>query len=188
MSSKGGCWGLSENAEAFLDQLITWRELGYVFTHRNPRDYDKLSSLPQWALTTIEEHKDDPRPFTYTLAQLERAQTHDPIWNAAQRQLQEEGMMHNYLRMLWGKKIYEWSHTAEEALQKLIELNNRYALDGCNPNSYSGIFWILGRFDRAWGPERDIFGKIRYMSSASTERKLKLAPYLKRYSDQLSLL
>lgn len=90
--------------------------------------------------------------------------------------------MHNYLRMLWGKKILQWSETPRDALAVMIELNNRYAVDGRNPNSYSGIFWVLGRYDRAWGPERPIFGKIRYMASENTARKLKLTNYLKRYS------
>ena len=129
------------------------------------------------------EHANDPRPQQYTLSQLEDSLTHDKVWNAAQRELVQEGTMHNYLRMLWAKKIYEWSASPREALDRLIHLNNKYALDGRDPNSYSGIFWCLGRFDRAWGPERPIFGKIRYMSSDSTMRKLKLKGYLSRYGD-----
>ena len=162
--------------------MITWRELGYNFTHNHLETYDKLSSLPTWAKTTIAEHKEDTRPTLYSLEELAQSQTHDPIWNAAQTQLRTEGIIHNYLRMLWGKKIYEWSKDADTAVQYLIELNNRYALDGRNPNSYSGIFWIVGRFDRAWGPVRPIFGKLRYMSSESTKRKLKLKSYISRYS------
>ncbi|MBM76249.1 MAG: deoxyribodipyrimidine photolyase [Proteobacteria bacterium] len=180
--SREGWWGMSPHAEAFLDQLITWRELGYQFTHRNPDNYFKLSSLPQWALKSIEEHKNDPRPITYTYQELDQAQTHDVVWNAAQNQLKREGIIHNYVRMLWAKKVYEWSDSAEIALERLIELNNTYAIDGRNPNSYSGIFWTFGRFDRAWGPVRSIFGKLRYMSSDSTARKLKIKPYLERYS------
>ena len=107
---------------------------------------------------------------------------HDQLWNAAQTQLVREGRIHNYLRMLWGKKILEWSATPREALASLIELNNKYALDGRNPNSYSGIFWVLGRYDRAWGPERPIFGTIRYMSSDNTARKFSVKSYLKKYS------
>jgi deoxyribodipyrimidine photo-lyase len=118
----------------------------------------------------------------YTLEQLERAQTHDRVWNAAQRQLVREGYIHNYLRMLWGKKILEWSATPRAALAALIELNNRYALDGRNPNSYSGIFWTLGRFDRPW-PERKIYGTVRCMTSDSTEKKLDLDPYLAKYGE-----
>jgi len=180
--SRQGWWGMSAGSEALLDQVITWRELGFVFCHQHPQTHDKLSSLPDWAQKTIAEHKDDPRPTTYTLEQLAAAQTHDPLWNSAQRQLLQEGTIHNYLRMLWGKKIYEWSPNAQQAIHNLIELNNRYALDGRNPNSYSGLFWVLGRFDRAWGPERPIFGKLRYMTSASTQRKLKTAQYQRKYS------
>ena len=121
----------------------------------------------------------------YDLGDFERANTHDPIWNAAQTQLVQEGRIHNYLRMLWGKKILHWTNSPEEALSVMTDLNNRYALDGRNPNSYSGIFWTLGRFDRPWGPERTVFGKIRYMTSASTARKLKLGAYLSRYGQTL---
>ena len=173
---------MSPHGEAFLDEMITWRELGYNFAYHHPDTYDQLSSLPDWAKKTISEHKDDPRPTQYTLEELAHAKTHDNVWNAAQNQLRTEGIIHNYLRMLWGKKIYEWSPDAQTAIERLIELNNRYALDGRNPNSYSGIFWIVGRFDRAWGPVRPIFGKLRYMSSDSTKRKLKLSSYLKKYT------
>ena len=109
------------------------------------------------------------------------AATHDRLWNAAQTQLVREGRIHNYLRMLWGKKILEWTASPRNALEIMIELNNRYALDGRNPNSYAGIFWVLGRYDRAWGPERPIFGKVRYMSSESTQRKLHVERYLRAY-------
>ncbi len=174
-----GWWGMSANAEAFLDQLITWRELGYNMC-RNRTDYDHFDSLPDWARTTLARHEHDVRPYIYTSGELERAETHDELWNAAQRQLIREGTIHNYLRMLWGKKILEWSTSPKEALRVMIELNNKYALDGRNPNSYCGIFWILGRYDRAWGPERPIFGKIRYMSSDSARKKLRLKRFLGR--------
>jgi deoxyribodipyrimidine photo-lyase len=179
--SREGWWGVGKSAEAFLDQLITWRELGYnMCRHRS--DYDRYESLPDWANLTLETHEKDPRPHLYSPAQFENARTHDELWNACQTQLVLEGRMHNYLRMLWGKKILEWSRSPMEALEIMIELNNKYALDGRNPNSYSGIFWILGRYDRAWGPERPIFGKVRYMSSRNTKRKLRLKEYLKRYT------
>jgi deoxyribodipyrimidine photo-lyase len=113
---------------------------------------------------------------------LERAETYDPLWNAAQNQLVREGRMHNYMRMLWGKKVLEWSASPPEAIESLIHLNNKYAVDGRNPNSYSGIMWCLGRYDRAWGPERPIFGKIRYMSSDNTARKFKVQGYLVKYA------
>jgi deoxyribodipyrimidine photo-lyase len=183
--SRSGWWGASPAAEAFLDEIVTWRELGYNFCWQRS-DYDQYESLPDWARQTLAEHAGDPRPYRYTRAELEAAQTHDPLWNAAQMQLVEEGRIHNYLRMLWGKKVLEWSATPQEALETLIELNNKYALDGCNPNSYSGIFWIFGRYDRAWGPERPIFGKIRYMSSDNTARKVRVGQYIRRYGSPLA--
>jgi deoxyribodipyrimidine photo-lyase len=175
-----GWWNLSPAAEAFLDQLITWRELGYNMAAL-AADYDRYESLPDWARATLAQHARDRREHVYTLAQFTAAQTHDPLWNAAQTQLAREGRLHNYLRMLWGKKILEWTVSPAEALAVMIELNNRYAVDGRDPNSYSGIFWCLGRYDRPWS-ERPIFGKIRYMSSANTARKLSVTAYLTRYS------
>jgi deoxyribodipyrimidine photo-lyase len=178
--SREGWWGASPAAEAFLDELVTWREVGFnLCAHRG--DYDRYESLPAWAQQTLAEHATDPRPHRYTLAEFALARTHDPLWNAAQTQLVREGRIHNYLRMLWGKKILEWSASPQEALAVMIELNNTYALDGRDPNSYSGIFWVLGRYDRAWGPERPIFGKIRYMSSENTARKVRINDYLRRY-------
>ncbi len=179
--ARAGWWRMSAPAEAFLDQTVTWRELGFHFCARRPDDYDRFESLPDWARETLARHAADRREPCYELATLERAETHDPLWNAAQRQLVTAGRIHNYLRMLWGKKVLEWSATPELAAEHLIELNNRYALDGRDPNSCSGIFWCLGRFDRPWGPERAIFGTVRYMSSLNTARKLRLEPYLRRY-------
>ncbi len=184
--AREGWWGVSAPAEGFLDQLVTWREVGYnMCAHR--ADYDQYSSLPDWAKATLARHADDPREVVYTLDELAEARTYDTLWNAAQRQLVREGRMHNYLRMLWGKKILQWTATPEDALAAMIELNNRYALDGRNPNSYSGIFWTLGRYDRPWGPERDVFSTIRYMSSENTARKIDVKPYLARYGDSPSL-
>ncbi len=176
-----GFWGMSRPAEAFLDQCITWREVGYNFCHLR-RDHDQFDSLPDWARATLGQHAADPRQHTYSLDEFDAATTHDPLWNAAQGQLRREGRIHNYLRMLWGKKILEWTRTPDEALEVMIELNNRHAVDGRNPNSYSGIFWVLGRYDRPWGPERPIFGKIRYMTSANTARKYPVKGYIERYS------
>jgi deoxyribodipyrimidine photo-lyase len=179
--SRTGWWGVSEAAEAFLDQLVTWRELGFNMSwHRE--DHDRFESLPPWALETLAVHESDPRQHVYTPEEFDRAATHDPLWNAAQIELVREGRVHNYMRMLWGKKILEWSPTPRHALHTMVELNNKYALDGRDPNSYSGIFWILGRYDRAWGPERPIFGKVRYMSSENTARKFPVAGYLKRFA------
>jgi deoxyribodipyrimidine photo-lyase len=177
-----GWWGMSEPAEAFLDELVTWRELG-LNACAHGGGYDRYESLPAWARATLELHASDRRPHLYTLAQFERAETHDDLWNAAQNQLRIEGRIHNYLRMLWGKKILHWSKSPRTALAILIELNNKYALDGRDPNSYSGIAWILGRYDRPWGPEREVFGTVRYMSSASTRRKLRVDAYVERWSD-----
>ena len=172
---------MAENAESFLDELITWRELGFNMCWQRP-DYDKYESLPDWAQETLHEHAADPRQYDYSLEKLQAGKTHDRLWNAAQNQLVTEGRMHNYLRMLWGKKILKWSRTPQRALEVMLELNNRFAVDGRDPNSYSGIFWVLGRYDRAWGPERPIFGKIRYMTSENTARKLTLTKYLNRYA------
>lgn len=176
-----GFWGADANAEALLDQLCTWREIGFNFCFRES-NYAQYESLPEWARQTLSEHESDSRPHLYSLEQFEQALTHDPIWNAAQRQLLREGKIHNYLRMLWGKKILHWTRTPQQALEWMIELNNKYALDGRDPNSYSGIFWVLGRYDRAWGPERPVFGKIRYMTSENTAKKHALKDYLKRFA------
>jgi deoxyribodipyrimidine photo-lyase len=179
--SRGG-WGLDATRTAFIDQVVTWRELGFngcVYL----ADYDRFSSLPDWSRRTLSQHSSDPREWVYGREQFEVAETHDPLWNAAQRQLVTEGRIHNYMRMLWGKKILEWSESPPEALEIMIELNNEYALDGRDPNSYSGIFWVLGRYDRPWGPERPVFGKVRYMSSDNTRRKTRVSEYLERYGE-----
>ncbi|MDH3207304.1 MAG: deoxyribodipyrimidine photolyase [Gemmatimonadota bacterium] len=176
---KNGWWGMSPSAEAFLDELITWRELGYVFATREPH-YTRYDTLPEWAKDTLEVHAEDPREHIYSLDELANSETDDELWNAAQRQLVHEGVVQNYLRMLWGKRIIEWTAHPREALAAMIELNNRYALDGRDPNSYSGIFWVLGRFDRGW-PERAVFGKVRSMTSRSTRRKMRLTEYLERW-------
>lgn len=176
-----GWWGMSPWAEAFLDELVVWRELGFNRGAHDPQGYDRYATLPGWALQTLDEHHGDARDPVYELEVLAAAETQDALWNACQRQLLREGTITNYLRMLWGKKIFEWSPSPEEALARLIELNNRYAIDGRDPNSYSGIFWCLGRFDRAWGPRRPIYGKVRYMSSDAARRKLDIKPYLERF-------
>jgi deoxyribodipyrimidine photo-lyase len=176
-----GFWNMGTNAEAFIDQLLTWREIGFNMCWRES-NYDRYESLPAWAQTTLREHENDKREWIYDRDQFETSRTHDPLWNAAQRQLVQEGRIHNYLRMLWGKKILHWSGSPRDALKTMIHLNNKYALDGRDPNSYSGIFWVLGRYDRAWGPERPIFGKVRYMTSESTQNKFEVRNYLKKYS------
>jgi deoxyribodipyrimidine photo-lyase len=173
-------WGMSPAAEAFLDQLVTWRELGFNFCHHRG-DYDRYASLPDWSRRTLALHASDPRPERYSFTELEQAATADPVWNAAQRQLLREGRLHNYLRMLWGKKILEWSASPQQAFEHMIALNDKYALDGRDPNAYSGIAWVLGRYDRPWGPERAIYGSVRYMTSQSAIRKLRMKGYLEMY-------
>ncbi len=177
--SSSGWWGTSEAVESFLDELITWRELGYNMCV-NLDNYTEYESLPEWAQKTLREHAKDKREYLYSDDEFEFGKTHDRLWNAAQWQLVTTGIIHNYLRMLWGKKILEWSKTPQDALATMIHLNNKYALDGRNPNSYSGIFWVLGRYDRAWG-ERPVFGKIRFMSSDNTARKVKVKNYIEMY-------
>ncbi|GAC1621011.1 MAG: deoxyribodipyrimidine photolyase [Candidatus Acidiferrum sp.] len=181
IGSREGWWNMSPAAESFLDELITWREVGYNFAaHR--QDYDQYGALPDWAKKTLQDHAKDQRQYLYSTEQFESAVTHDPLWNAAQTQLVREGRMHNYLRMLWGKKILEWSSSPPEAARIMVHLNNKYALDGRDPNSYSGIFWVLGRYDRPWGPVRPVYGTIRYMSSENTARKVSVKHYIKKYS------
>jgi deoxyribodipyrimidine photo-lyase len=179
-----GWWGVGRGAEAFLDQLVTWRELGFNAA-AHLADYDRYETLPAWAQATLAAHARDRRPHRYDRDTFARAATHDPLWNAAQTELVRDGRIHTYLRMLWGKKILEWSETPQAALDTMIHLNNTYALDGRDPNSYSGIFWCLGRYDRSWGPEREIFGTVRYMSSDNTARKLRVKGYLARYGPSL---
>lgn len=180
---RAGWWGMSAAADSFLDELITWREIGFNMCWQEPH-YDQFESLPEWAQQTLNAHAGDPRAYIYTLDEFERGQTHDPLWNAAQMQLVDEGRIHNYLRMLWGKKILHWSESPREALAIMIELNNKYGVDGRDPNSYSGIFWVLGRYDRPWGPERPIFGMIRYMTSENTAKKYNVAAYIQKYAPE----
>ena len=175
-----GWWGLPEPVEAFLDQIITWRDIGFIHCAM-VENHTEYESLPEWAKTTLAEHEADERPYLYTLEELENAQTHDPLWNAAQQQLRQEGIIHNYLRMLWGKKILEWSPDPQTAMDYMIALNDRWALDGRDPNSYTGIGWVMGKFDRGW-TERAVYGKVRCMTSASTARKFKTKGYVEKYT------
>lgn len=175
-----GWWGMSSDAEAFLEQLVTWRELGYGFAFHRP-DADRYESLPDWARATLEEHAKDRRNPVYSAQQLAASSTGDPVWNAAQTELRTTGRLNNYLRMVWGKLVLAWTRSPQDAFDLLFELNDRYALDGRDPNSASGIGWCFGRFDRAWGPERPVYGKVRYMTSASARRKLRMNAYLGRF-------
>jgi deoxyribodipyrimidine photo-lyase len=166
--------------EAFLEQLIVRRELAINFVKFNPH-YDRLQGAEPWALRTLKEHQRDEREYLYTAQQLENAETHDPLWNAAQQQMVISGWMHGYLRMYWAKKILEWTRSPEEAFEIAVRLNDRYELDGRDPNGYTGIAWAMGgKHDRAWGPERPVYGKIRYMSYNSTSRKFDSKGYIER--------
>ncbi len=179
--AREGFWGVGASAEAFLDQLVVWRELSYNTSAKRPRDYDKLASLPAWARETLAQHAGDPRPHRYSYAALEAGRTHDALWNAAQGQLREEGWFHNRVRMLWGKKILEWSPSPQQALRVMTGLMNRWSLDGRDPCSYAGYLWTLGRYDRPW-PERPVYGKVRSMSSERTAAKFDAAAYIARYT------
>jgi deoxyribodipyrimidine photo-lyase len=168
---------------SFLEELIVRRELSDNFCFYNSY-YDSVVGFQDWALKTLEAHRRDPRPYLYSPVQLEKARTHDLFWNAAQRQMVQTGKMHGYMRMYWAKKILEWTPSPEEAMEIAIELNDRYELDGRDPNGYAGIAWSIGGVhDRAWA-ERPVFGKVRYMNEAGLRRKFDFAPYLARYGEQ----
>jgi deoxyribodipyrimidine photo-lyase len=173
----------NEAKEDFLDQLITWRELAINFVRHNEL-YDSIECAEPWAARTLAKHARDPRPVLYTEKQLENAETYDPLWNAAQIQMVEQGWMHNYMRMYWGKKILEWTRSPAEAFQIAVRLNDKYELDGRDPNGYAGVAWaIAGKLDRPWF-ERPIFGQIRYMSGASTGKKFDSKKYIAQHSKQ----
>ena len=166
----------------FLDQLITWRELSINFVHFNSL-YDSIESAPDWAHRTLAKHAGDQRPVIYSRQQLELAETHDELWNAAQRQMLHAGWMHNYMRMYWAKKILEWSESPAVAYQTAVYLNDKYFLDGRDPNGYAGIAWaIAGKFDRPWF-ERPIFGTIRYMSGNAARKKFDADSYIEQMAE-----
>ena len=167
-------------AEAFLEQLIVRRELAVNFVTFNPR-YDSLDGCEPWALRTLQRHARDRRPVLYSADHLESAETHDPLWNAAQRQMVETGWMHGYVRMYWAKKILEWSRRPDEAFDLTVVLNDRYLLDGRDPNGYTNIAWAIGgTHDRPWG-ERPVSGTVRWMSFASTSKKFDSRAYIERW-------
>jgi deoxyribodipyrimidine photo-lyase len=182
--------------KAFLEELIVRRELAINLVRFNPR-YDSFDASEAWADRTLRVHAKDPRQILYTEEQLENAETHDPLWNAAHKQMVLTGWMHGYMRMYWAKKILEWSPSPAQAFEIAVRLNDRYELDGRDPNGYTGIAWaIAGKHDRPW-PERPVFGKIRYMSYASTSRKFDSKAYIARidalekgrsFSEQLELI
>jgi deoxyribodipyrimidine photo-lyase len=177
--ARSGWWNVSPGAEQFLDQLTVWRELAFNGSAWTA-DHHSYSALPAWARATLEAHVEDPRPHLYTPTELDAARTGDLVWNAAQNELRETGWCHGYMRMIWGKKILEWCRDPAEALDRMEALMNRYSLDGRDPVSYLNYAWVLGRYDRPWF-ERPIFGTVRYMTSESARRKLKMNRYLERF-------
>ena len=170
-------------AESFLEELIVRRELADNFCYYNPQ-YDTVAGFPAWAQKTLAEHVDDLRDYIYTQEEFEQARTHDPIWNAAQRQLLVTGKIHGYMRMYWAKKILEWSANPRQAMEIAIYLNDKYELDGRDPNGYAGIAWSIGGVhDRAWG-ERQVFGKIRFMNDKGIKRKFAIERYIEKMENQ----
>jgi len=170
----------AEVKDAFLEELIVRRELSDNFCLYN-KNYDSFDGFPEWAKKTLNEHRKDKREFTYNLEQFENAETHDELWNAAQIEMVSIGKMHGYMRMYWAKKILEWTETPEEALEYAIYLNDKYELDGRDPNGYTGCAWSIGGVhDRAW-TERPVFGKIRYMNYNGCKRKFDVKKYIKKF-------
>ena len=169
-----------EQSEAFLNEMLTWRELSLNFCLRNP-DPGSMAALPDWVHRSMRAHAADRREMTYTLDELECAATHDPIWNAGQRELLETGLMHNVVRMLWGKSVITWTDRYADALAWLLHLNNKYALDGRDPNSFAGIQWCFGKFDRPFA-SRPVWGTIRPMSLERAHAKYDVAAYIARWS------
>lgn len=166
-----------EGPDAYIEELIVRRELSMNYVRHNSK-YDSFEALPEWARTTLGGHANDGRDYIYTLDELERGATHDSCWNAAQWEMVFLGKMHGYMRMYWGKKIIEWSSTPEEAFERALYLNNRYQLDGRDPNGYAGVAWCFGKHDRAWS-ERPVFGKVRYMNEAGLRRKFFMDAYIR---------
>jgi deoxyribodipyrimidine photo-lyase len=165
-------------APAFLEELVVRRELAVNFVQYNDH-YDSFDALPIWAQKTLQLHQRDNRPYSYSLEQLEQAETHDHYWNAAQTEMLVRGKMHGYMRMYWGKKIIEWTPTAEEAFERMLYLNNNYFIDGRDPNGFAGIAWCFGKHDRPWA-ERPTFGMVRYMNDKGLKRKFDMDSYVSR--------
>ena len=166
----------AESVATFIEEVIIRRELSMNFVYYN-QDYDNYNGLPQWAKISLDKHRSDDRPIVYTVEQLESAKTHDCYWNAAQTELLLTGKMHGYMRMYWGKKVIEWSKTPQSAFEWLVCINNKYSLDGRDPNGFVGVVWCFGLHDRPW-KERPIFGMIRYMNDKGLERKFDMSMYI----------
>lgn len=178
--------GKGEGQAAYLEELIIRRELSDNFCLHNP-NYDTLDGAPEWARKTLDEHRADPRPYDYSPEQFEAARTHSRLWNAAQTQLVRSGHMHGYLRMYWAKKILEWSAGPKEALSTVIRLNDRYSLDGRDPNGYVGALWsVAGLHDRPW-KTREIYGSVRYMNENGCRRKFDVKAYIARWLGDASI-
>ncbi|MBN1604843.1 MAG: deoxyribodipyrimidine photo-lyase [Chitinispirillaceae bacterium] len=168
----------SPGKDVFLEELIVRRELAYNFVWYN-KNYDSYKSLPSWAANTLETHRTDTRKPWYSETQLEKASTYDPYWNAAQREMHIRGKMHGYMRMYWGKKLIEWMSSPADAYAFALYLNNKYELDGRDPNGFAGVAWCFGKHDRAW-KERPVFGKVRYMNASGLERKFDIDAYVSK--------
>lgn len=168
----------SENKRVFLDELIVRRELAVNFVLHNP-NYDSFASITSFARETLLAHQEDERPYLYTLKELEEGKTHDPYWNAAQLEMVHTGKMQGYMRMYWGKKIIEWTESPQTAYETALHLNNKYNLDGRDPNGFAGVAWCFGKHDRGW-KERPIFGKVRYMNANGLERKFDMKTYVEK--------
>ncbi len=167
----------SPGSESYLEELIIRRELAINFVFYN-NHYDSFEGLHEWQKKTLNEHRIDDREYVYSMKELEAAETHDPFWNAAQKEMVILGKMHGYMRMYWGKKIIEWTKSPEEAYKIALYLNNKYELDGRDPNGFAGVAWCFGKHDRPW-KERAIFGKIRYMNAQGLRRKFDIDNYVK---------
>lgn len=172
--------GSDEGKAAFLEQLLVRRTLAFNFCSRNA-DHHGYDALPDWAKRTLAEHLRDRRGRTYSRAELEDARTEDPVWNAAQRELRATGVIHNYARMLWGKCVLAWKETPREAIADLVHLNDKWCLDGRDPNTYTNVLWCFGKHDRPW-VKRPIFGTTRFMSTSAARKKLDLDDWLRRWS------
>ena len=172
-----------DDVDAYLEELIVRRELAVNHVHFRPDTYDRYECLPEWARKSLAEHADDERSHTYSEAELDGGETHDPYWNAAMKEMRATGYMHNYMRMYWGKKILEWSPDPRTAFERTLRLNNRYFLDGRDPNSFANVAWIFGLHDRGW-KERPVYGKVRYMSRGGLERKADPEAYVEKVDRQ----
>lgn len=175
LASKG------KGKDAYLEELIVRRELSHNFVFYN-QVYDKYDALSPWAKRTLNYHAKEKRQYVYSLREFEQAKTHDPYWNAAQKEMVIKGKMHGYMRMYWGKKILQWSRSPKMAFKTAIYLNNKYELDGRDANAYAGVAWCFGQHDRAWS-ERPVFGKVRYMNANGLKRKFDADAYVEKVRD-----